>query len=525
MKELIQNKPLQEHIKETFSRMGKVVKKQKTSFDFQEIGLITSVGKNIVKANGLPNVKSGEIVRFKKGQLGMVFNLNPESVDIILLDESTAIASGDEVVRTNRVMSVPVGEMLLGRIIDAAGRPLDNKGAVRTTEYAPIEQDAAPIMDRDPVNTPLQTGLLVVDSLIPVGRGQRELILGDRQTGKTAIAIDTVLNQKKGDVICIYCAVGQQISSVARVISRLESSQAMEYSIVLVASGDEAPGLNYIAPYAATSIGEYFMKKGKDVLVIYDDLTQHARAYRELSLLMRRPPAREAFPGDIFYIHSRLLERATHLKKEYGGGSLTALPVIETEAQNLSAYIPTNIISITDGQIYLSPQLFQGGILPAVDVGKSVSRVGGKTQLAAYRKVVGDLRLSYSQFQELEIFARFGTQLDENTKKTLTRGRRIREILKQNQYAPYSVLEQIIFLIAVSRGLLDEVPISLIGEFKQSVKEGIKDKFSGITERINNNENLSSDDEERLTDFIQEITDSIVKDIDYADAGDNPQEN
>jgi F-type H+/Na+-transporting ATPase subunit alpha len=525
MKELIQNKPLQEHIKETFSRMTKVVKKQEASFDFQEIGIITSVGKNIVKANGLPNVKSGEIVRFKKGQLGMVFNLNPDSVDIILLDEAESIGSTVEVVRTDRVMSVPVGEMLLGRIIDSVGRPLDNKGGIRSTEYAPIEQDAAAIMDRDPVNTPLQSGLLVVDSLIPVGRGQRELILGDRQTGKSAIAIDTILNQKKGDVICIYCAIGQQISSVARVISRLKSAQAMDYSIVLVASGDEAPGLNYIAPYAATSIGEYFMKKGKDVLVIYDDLTQHARAYRELSLLMRRPPAREAFPGDIFYIHSRLLERATHLKKEYGGGSLTALPIIETEAQNLSAYIPTNIISITDGQIYLSPQLFQSGILPAVDVGKSVSRVGGKTQLAAYRQVVGDLRLSYSQFQELEIFSRFGTQLDENTKKTLTRGRRIREILKQNQYEPYSVLEQIILLLAVSRGLLDEVPVSRINAFKKSVKEGIKDKFSGIIEKINNNKSLSSDDKERLNYFIQEITGSIMKDNNYADAGDNSQEN
>src|SRR6056297_3634129 len=474
MKELIQNTPLQEHIKETFSRMEKVVKKQEASFDFQEIGIITSVGKNIVKANGLPNVKSGEIVRFKKGQLGMVFNLNPDSVDIILLNEATSIGSTDEVVRTNRVMSVPVGEILLGRIIDSVGRPLDEKGAIRSSEYAPIEQDAAAIMDRDPVNTPLQSGLLVVDSLIPVGRGQRELILGDRQTGKSAIAIDTILNQKKGDVVCIYCAIGQQISSVARVISRLKSSQAMDYSIVLVASGDEAPGLNYIAPYAATSIGEYFIRKGKDVLVIYDDLTQHARSYRELSLLMRRPPAREAYPGDILYIHSRLLERATHLKKNYGGGTLTALPIIETEAQNVSAYIPTNLISITDGQIYLSPQLFQKGVLPAIDVGRSVSRVGGKTQLPAYRVVAGDLRLTYSQFEELERFARFSSQLDADTQATLNRGRLIREILKQPQFQPYSVLEQIIFLLAVSGGLLDKVPISKISAFKKRVKEDIK---------------------------------------------------
>ncbi|MDD4362713.1 MAG: alternate F1F0 ATPase, F1 subunit alpha [Atribacterota bacterium] len=521
MKELTEEMSLQRQIKETFSRMEKVIQKKEVPFHFQEIGLIKSVGKNIVKANGLPNVKFGEIVHFKKGQLGMVFNLNPESVDIILLDDAKSITSSNEVVRTNQVMSVPVGDRLLGRVIDAVGRPLDGKGAIGNTEIAPIEQDATAIMDRDPVNMPLQTGLLVIDSLIPIGRGQRELILGDRQTGKTAIAIDTILNQKNDDVICIYCAIGRQISSVARVISRLEQSKAMDYSIVMVASGDEAPGMNYIAPYAATSIGEYFMKKGKDVLVIYDDLTQHARAYRELSLLMRRPPAREAFPGDIFYIHSRLLERATHLKKEYGGGSLTALPIVETEAQNLSAYIPTNIISITDGQIYLSPQLFQGGILPAVDVGKSVSRVGGKTQLAAYRKVVGDLRLSYSQFQELEIFSRFGTQLDENTKKALTRGRRIREILKQNQYDPYSVLEQIILLLAVSRGLLDNIPVNRINEFKKNIKDGVKEKFSGITERINNNKILSSDDEDRLTVFIQEKTDLIVEDNDYADAGDD----
>ncbi len=525
MQKSIQDINLQDEIKNTFIEMEKAIKQHKSQFDFMEIGIITSVGKNIVRSKGLPNVKSGEIITFKKGQLGMVFNLNPDSVDIILLDQGHSIASGDEVKRTHRVMDIPVGEELIGRVVDAVGRPLDHKGPILTTERAPIEQDSAPIMNRDPVNTPMQTGLLAIDALIPIGRGQRELILGDRQTGKTAIAIDTILNQQKGDVICIYCAIGQQVSSVARVISRLESSQAMEYSIVMMASGDEPPGLNYIAPYAATAIGEYFMKKGKDVMVIYDDLTHHARAYIELSLLMRRPPAREAFPGDIFYIHSRLLERATHLKKELGGGSLTALPVIETEAQNLSAYIPTNIISITDGQIYLSPQLFQGGILPAVDVGKSVSRVGGKTQLAAYRKVVGDLRLSYSQFQELEIFSRFGTQLDENTKKSLIRGRRIREILKQKQYSPYSVLEQIILLLAVSQGILDDIPENEISTFKENMKTEIKDKFLGITERMNLNETLSSDDEKRLSSFVREIIETIKKENSYADAGDNTQEN
>ena len=501
---------LKKEIGKTFSCLKKVIEKQKVHLDFEEIGIISSVGKGVVKSSGLPNVKSGEIVIFKGGNLGMVFNLNPDSVDIILLDKSKTLSSGDEVRRTNRVMDVPVGEALLGRIIDPAGRPLDEKGRINYVGRLPVEQEAPPIMHRDPVNVPLQTGLLVVDALVPIGRGQRELILGDRQTGKTAIAIDTVLNQQQGDIICIYCAIGQKLSSVTRVIAKLKESGALGYSIVVIASGEDTPGLNYIAPYAATSIGEYFMRKGKDVLIIYDDLTHHARSYRELSLLMRRPPAREAYPGDIFYIHSRLLERATHLKKEYSGGSLTALPIIETEAQNLSAYIPTNLISITDGQIYLSPQLFQAGMLPAVDVGKSVSRVGGKTQLAAYRKIVGDLRLSYSQFQELEIFSRFGTQLDESTEKVLIRGRRIREILKQNQYHPYSVLEQIIFLLSISHGLLDRIEESALSEFKRLIREKKENRFVGIEERINNNELLSSQDENTLLSFIEDIIQAMA---------------
>lgn len=501
---------LVEEIEKTILCLEKAVEQHITPLDIQEVGIITSVGKGVVQARGLPNVKLGEIVSFKGGGLGMGFNLNPESVDIILLDKPGDLSSGDEIKRTNRVMDVPVGEGLLGRIVDPAGRPLDEKGKISYVDRLPVEQDVTPIMHRDPVNVPLQTGLLAIDALVPIGRGQRELILGDRQTGKTAIAIDTVLNQKKGDIVCIYCAIGQKLSSVSQVINKLKDTGAMDYSIVVIASGEDTPGLNYIAPYAATSIGEYFMKRGRDVLIIYDDLTHHARSYRELSLLMRRPPAREAYPGDIFYIHSRLLERATHLKKEYGGGSLTALPIIETEAQNLSAYIPTNLISITDGQIYLSPQLFQGGILPAVDVGKSVSRVGGKTQLAAYRKVVGDLRLSYSQFQELEIFSRFGTQLDENTQNVLTRGRRIREILKQNQYSPYSVFEQIVFLLAISRGLLDGIEETDIYLFKKLIITEQKDRFVVIDEKINNNELLSSYDEEVIINFVQEIIESMA---------------
>jgi len=494
---------LKENLKTTFSSMNRVVKQQEASLYVEEIGIVSAVGKDIVTAKGLPEVKAGEIVIFKDRQRGMVFNLEPGKVDIILLDDSKGIKAGDEVRRTNQVMDVPVGESLLGRVIDPVSRPLDDLGAIRTMERYPIERESPPIMDREPVNVPLQTGILVVDALVPIGRGQRELILGDRQTGKTAIAVDTMINQKDKEVICIYCAIGQKLSSVARVVAQLKKSGAMEYSIVMVASGEDTPGLNYIAPYAATSIGEYFMEKGKDVLVIYDDLTHHARSYRELSLLLRRPPAREAYPGDIFYIHSRLLERATHLKKEKGGGSLTALPIIETQAQNLSAYIPTNLISITDGQIYLSPQLFQSGLLPAVDVGKSVSRVGGKTQLASYQEVVGSLRLTYSQFQELEIFSRFGTQLDENTRKILERGKRIREILKQNQYAPYSVMEQIVILLMVNQGLWDQVLVEDIRNKIMEIKKNLQDKFPQLEEKVMNSKKLDSDEVKTILDFVK----------------------
>ena len=334
----------------------------------------------------------------------------PDGVGIALLGRSDDLAAGDEVVRTGRVLDVPVGNGLVGRVVNPLGEPLDGKGPLNCDERLPVEREAEPIMHRAPVDTPLQTGIKVIDTLIPIGRGQRELILGDRQTGKTAIALDTIVNQKGQDIFCIYCAIGQRSSSVARALDELSRRGAMEYSLAVVVEGGDPPGLQFIAPYAATAMGEYFMQQGKDVLVVYDDLTRHAQAYRQLSLLLRRPPGREAFPGDIFYIHSRLLERSTHLKPEFGGGTLTALPVIETEAQNMSAYIPTNLISITDGQIYLSPDLFQKGILPAVDVGTSVSRVGGRAQMPSYRKVAGDLRLTYSQFQELEAFARFGTR-------------------------------------------------------------------------------------------------------------------
>lgn len=424
----------------------------------EEIGHITYIGKGIALIDGLPGVRSEELLVLGDGVQGLVFNIDPEQVGVILLGDYGTLGAGDLVRRSGEVLAVPVGEDLLGRVVDPLGRPRDSRGAPVCPERLPVERPAAEVMDRAPVTVPLATGIKVIDALIPIGRGQRELILGDRQTGKSAIAIDTIVNQQGKDVVCIYCAIGQRSSSIARVIEQLQRHGALDYTLVVVAEGDDPPGLQYIAPYAATSMGEYFMEQGRDVLVVYDDLTQHARAYRELSLLLRRPPGREAFPGDIFYLHSRLLERSTHLRPERGGGSLTALPIIETEAQNLSAYIPTNLISITDGQIYLSPQLFQKGLLPPVEVGKSVSRVGGKTQLPAYRAVASDLKLSYAQFEELEIFSRFGTRLDDETRRTLERGRKVRGILKQPQLSPLSPAEQVMVLYAVTQGLFDAVP-------------------------------------------------------------------
>ena len=374
----------------------------------REVGTITSVATGIAKVSGLPSVGSEEVLKFPGELYGIAFNVNEAEIGVVLLGDYWHLHAGDEVERSGHVVDVPVGDGMIGRVISPMGRPLDGHGPVVSSTRLPVECPAAPIMDRAPVTVPLQTGIKVIDALIPIGLGQRELILGDRQTGKTAVALDTILNQRDQEVLCVYCAIGQRASGVAKVIATLREKGAMDYTIVVVTEGNDPPGLAYIAPYAATSIAEHFMAQGRDVLIVYDDLTHHARAYRELSLLLRRPPGREAFPGDIFYIHSRLLERATHLRAELGGGSLTALPIIETEAEDISAYIPTNLISITDGQIYLSPSLFELGVLPAVDVSKSVSRVGGKAQRAAYRAVAGDLKLAYAQFEELETFARFG---------------------------------------------------------------------------------------------------------------------
>ena len=426
-------------IKNTFDGISKARQKYNYLIAPREVGYVKSVSSGIVRISGLPGAGYEELLKFPGGLYGIAYNIDANEIGAILLGDYSKLAAGDEVERTGRVMDIPIGNALLGRVVNPLGEPLDDKGPVNFETRFPIERPAPAIMDRLPVNVPLQTGLKAIDALIPIGRGQRELILGDRQTGKTAIALDTIINQRGKNVICIYCAIGQRTSAVAKVIANLREKGAMEYTVVVVTEGNSSPGLKYIAPYAATSVAEYFMEKGRDVLIVYDDLTHHATAYRELSLLLRRPPGREAFPGDIFYIHSRLLERATHLNKELGGGSLTALPVIETEAQNISDYIPTNLISITDGQIYLSPELFELGILPAVDVGKSVSRVGGKAQLKAYRKIAGSLKLAYSQFEELENYARFGTRLDEHTQKIITHGKRIRAWLQQQELHPLQV--------------------------------------------------------------------------------------
>lgn len=478
--------------------------------NIEESGTIISVDSGIAKVKGLKKVKNQELIEFPNGVMGLAFNLDPEFIGVILLGEFYNIKAGDKVRRTYKVADIPVSEDFLGRVIKPLGDVLDDKGSISTEKYLPVEREAPPIMKRAPVFEPLQTGLKVIDSIVPIGRGQRELILGDRQTGKTTIAIDTIINQRDTDVICIYCAIGQQITSVSKTINTLRKNDAMKNTIVMIAGSEDPPGLAYIAPYAATSLGEYFMEKGKDVLIVYDDLTRHARAYRELSLLLERPPGREAYPGDIFYIHSRLLERSTHLKDEFGGGSITSLPIIETQAENLSAYVPTNLISITDGQIYLSPKLYQKGNLPAVQIGVSVSRIGGKTQLPSYRDITSALKLTYSQFEELESFASFGTRLDESTKKTLERGRRIRQVLNQPQHEPIEVTEQIGVLLAVTNGLLDNISLDNIETAEDHIRITVREDHDF-------RENLLSEDklkEEVKNAFIEKMKSTLEQEMD-----------
>ena len=466
----------------------------------REIGTITRVTTGIAHVSGLPNVGFEELLMFPGGLSGIAFNIDEHEIGVVLLGNYWHLEAGDEVRRTGRVMDVAVGAALLGRVIDPLGRTLDGLGRIDATKRMPIERPATAIMDRAPVDVPLQTGLKVIDALIPIGRGQRELILGDRQTGKTAIALDTIVNQRGQDVVCVYCCIGQRASAVAKAVSKLREQGAMDYTVVVVTEGNQPPGLAYITPYAATSIAEHFMQAGRDVLIVYDDLTQHARAYRELSLLLRRPPGREAFPGDIFYIHSRLLERATHLCQELGGGSLTALPIIETEAEDIAAYIPTNLISITDGQIYLSPSLFELGVLPAVDVGKSVSRVGGKAQRGPFRAVAGDLKLAYAQFEELESFSRFGARLDEATQQTLVHGKRIRACLKQSEFAPVPVPAQIALLLALTDGLFDSVPLPEMARAQLAIQDAAVRLPTPLRERMLGKDKLKDEDHKAITD-------------------------
>jgi len=483
---------------QTLANIGKVRESQAPQLNPREVGTVTSLSTGIARVSGLPGVGYEEVVKFPGELYGIAFNVDEDEIGVVLLGDHSKLHAGDEVERRGHVMDVPVGDGLIGRVINPMGQPLDSKGLVNAEKRLPIERPAPHIMDRAPVTVPLQSGIKVVDALVPIGRGQRELILGDRQTGKTAIAIDTILNQRGQDVLCVYCAIGQRASAVAKAVANLRSNGAMEYTVVVVTEGNDPPGLSYIAPYSATSIAEYFMEQGRDVLIVYDDLTNHARAYRELSLLLRRPPGREAYPGDIFYIHSRLLERATHLLEELGGGSLTALPIIETEAQNIAAYIPTNLISITDGQLYLSPTLFELGILPAVDVGKSVSRVGGKAQRAAYLAVAGDLKLAYAQFEELETFARFGTRLDENTRKAIEHGRRIRTCLKQNEFEPVSVPAQIAVLLALTGRMFDSVPLEKMREAELALRKAAAEFSADLVQRLTSAEVLSDSDREEI---------------------------
>lgn len=452
-----------------FTELNTAINAYTPNLKTTEIGRVESISTGIARVSGLNHVGFEELVKFPGNIYGIAFDLMPDDIGVVLLGDYWHIQAGTEVERTDRVMDVPVGDALIGRVINPLGDILDEKGPLAHTQRFPIERAAARIIDRTPVAEPLQTGIKVIDAMVPIGRGQRELILGDRQTGKTTIAIDTIINQRDKNVLCVYCAIGQRAAGVAKVVADLTAHGAMAYTTVVVTEGDNAPGLSYIAPYAATSIAEYFMQQGKDVLIVYDDLTNHARAYREISLLLRRPPGREAFPGDIFYIHSRLLERATHLTAELGGGSLTALPIIETEAQNMSAYIPTNLISITDGQVYLSPKLFELGILPAVDVGRSVSRVGGKAQRHDYRKVASSLKLAYAQFEELENFARFGTRLDDITRHQLERGKRIRACLQQEEHQLVPIDAQIALLQALISGKFDAIALRDIPAAEQTL--------------------------------------------------------
>ena len=489
------------------------IKHYANAIEQNETGVVTMVGDGIARASGLDKCMAGELVQFANGEYGMAQNLEENSVSIVLLGSDEGISEGGVVKRTGRVVSVPVGDAMIGRVVNALGQPIDGKGPITAEEYRPIESPAPGILDRQPVKQPLQTGIKAIDSMIPIGRGQRELIIGDRQTGKTTIATDTILNQKGGDVICIYVAIGQKRSTVATLVEELTAAGAMDYTIVVSATASELSPLQYIAPYAGCAMGEYFMHKGRHVLIIYDDLSKHAVAYRALSLLIRRPPGREAYPGDVFYLHSRLLERAAKLSDAKGGGSLTALPIIETQAGDVSAYIPTNVISITDGQIFLETELFHSGVMPAVNPGISVSRVGGNAQIKAMKKVAGTLKLIYSQYRELQGFAQFGSDLDSDTKARLAQGERIVEVLKQDRSSPVPVEKQVAILYATVRGYLDKVAVSGVKEYERGLYEFLdsNSQACGVMQEIRDTGALSEDADKTLAAVLTEYTDAFVK--------------
>ena len=471
--------------------ISKIIRDQIGSYavqvDVAEVGTVISIGDGIARIHGVERAMAGEMLEFPKGVFGIALNLEEDSVGAVLLGEYTEIKEGDPVKRTARIISVPVGEEMLGRVVNALGQPIDGKGPITTKQFLPIERLAPGVVDRQPVKEPLQTGLKAIDGMVPIGRGQRELIIGDRQTGKTAVAVDTIINQRGKNVICIYNAVGQKQSTVAQVVRTLEEYDAMSYTIVVAASASDPAPMLYISPYSACAIGEYFRDSGRHALVVYDDLSKHAQAYREISLLLRRPPGREAYPGDVFYLHSRLLERAAKLNNSQGGGSLTALPIIETQAGDLSAYIPTNVISITDGQIFLESDLFHQGVRPAINVGNSVSRVGGSAQIRAMRQVAGSLRLDLAQYRELAAFAQFGSDLDKATQSQLNRGRRLVEILKQPQYQPLAVEKQVAIIYAATKGFLDPVPVEDVRRYEEEMNRFVETRypnvFTGIAEK------------------------------------------
>ena len=492
-----------------------IIKKQIEQFGTQinlvDVGTVIGVGDGIARIYGLAGVKYNEMLQFPGDVMGIALNLEEDSVAAILLGDAGNIKEGDEVRATGKIAEVPVGEALIGRVVDPLGRPLDGKGPIKTKNTRPLERVAPNVVSRKSVNTPVQTGIKAIDSMIPIGRGQRELIIGDRSTGKTAIALDTIVNQKNGDLLCIYVAIGQKAAKVAQVVANLEAQGAMEHTIVVAANGSESVALQYLAPYAGCAIGEDFMENGKDALIVYDDLSKHGWAYRQLSLLLRRPPGREAYPGDVFYLHSRLLERAARLSDEFGGGSLTALPIIETQAGDVSAYIPTNVISITDGQIYLEPDLFNAGIRPALNIGISVSRVGSSAQTKAMKKVAAKLKLAMAQYRELAAFAQFGTsELDKATKLQIDRGKRIEEVLKQLQFEPMPVENQVIIIFAAINGFIDDLPVEKVKEFENRLLSSIKTTNAELVNRLAKEKNFDDKMESEMKDAIADFKKSFT---------------